>query len=78
MLGSSIVCEDLGHELYHISVSGVFGGGFCGLRVRGAERAAAQLAFHARRYDCGNEPIIVVAPAAIKELAGLTAGGGVD
>ena len=65
-----ITCLPIGIDLFELNVSGRFGGGYSGLRVS-RQKAVAILARDARSYDCGEEPIQVVAPADIKQEAGL-------
>jgi hypothetical protein len=55
---------------FAVECHGRFGGGYSCPQVS-REKAIWMLARDARRYDCGQEPIIISAPADIRAAAGL-------
>ena len=65
----SIIVSKVG-DRYGINCQGRFGGGYHIPVTKTLEQAAQILARDGRTYDCGKEPILIVAPAEVRELAG--------
>lgn len=58
-------------NLYSIDCHGRFGGGYSAT-AKSREDVVAMLARDARRYDCGDAPITIIAPEDIKAAAGIS------
>ena len=56
-------------ERYSIKVQGRFGGGYA-CRGKSREAVIIMLARDGRNYDCGEEPIKIIAPDDIRAAAG--------
>ena len=70
-LRPEIIIVQVGDK-YGIECHGRYGGGYSIPPTKTEEEAVAILARDARRYDCGEGPILIVAPERIKALAGLS------
>ena len=58
------------NNFYDMKVVGKFGGGYH-VHEKTKEEVVSMLATAGRDYDCGKDPIVVVAPEEIKEAAGI-------
>lgn len=69
MLRPTIIITKRDNKSYQICVRGRYGGGYTTYADK--DKAICMLARDGRTYDCGKEPILIIAPAEIKVAAGL-------
>jgi len=68
MFQPMICVIELGPDRYAVECSGRYGGGYSCPAVSRAQ-ALVMLARDARRYDCGEQPILVIAPEDLRREA---------